>query len=62
MLAQVFKVILTVAALFSVPVASYLAGHDTLYQVAEFMAALLALFLPRPAVLPAAKKPTEPDL
>jgi hypothetical protein len=59
--ATIFKVILTVAALFAAPVASYLAGHPIIYQVVEFVGALVALFL-KPPRLPALPAKPDPDL
>ena len=57
MLATILKVALTIAALFAAPIASYAAGHPVLYQVVEFVGALVALFLKPPALPP--KPPAE---
>jgi hypothetical protein len=58
--ASIFKVVLTVAALFTAPIYSFLSGHPVVYQIVEFVGALVALFMNRPTLK--AKKPTEPDL
>lgn len=59
MLATIFRYTLLGAALLSAPVASWLAGHHVIYQVVEFAAGLLALFLRPPRL--GAKRP-EDDL
>ena len=61
MFATITKVVLTVAALFAAPVASYLAGHPVVYQVVEFVGALVALFM-KPPALPAKSAEPDPDL
>lgn len=47
-LASILKLILTLAALVAVPVATWTAGHPVVYSVLEFVASLLALFLRSP--------------
>lgn len=58
-IASIFKVILTVAALFTAPVYSFLSGHPIAYQVVEFVGALVALFMNRPTL--AKKLPPGPQ-
>jgi hypothetical protein len=60
-LQAVFKVVLTLAALAAVPVATWIQGHEAANAIVGFVAALLALFLPQPTKKLAAKKP-EVDL
>lgn len=47
-LASILKLVLTLAALVAVPVATWTAGHPVVYSVLEFVASLLALFLRSP--------------
>lgn len=55
-LASILKLILTLAALVAVPVATWTAGHPVVYSVLEFVASLLALFLRSP-LAPAPEQP-----
>lgn len=60
-LAGIFKIVLTLAALVAVPVASWTAGHPVIYSVMEFVASLLALFLRSP-LAPEQPKLGNPDV
>lgn len=47
-LPSLFKLLLTLAGLVAVPVATFLAGHPVIYSVLEFVATLLALLVKSP--------------
>lgn len=50
-LQAIFKIVLTLAALVAVPVATWIQGHEAVNGVVGFLSALLALFMPQPKAL-----------
>jgi hypothetical protein len=47
-LQAIFKIVLTLAALGAVPVATWIQGHEIANAVLGFVAALVALLMPQP--------------
>ncbi len=58
-LAAILKFVLTIAALFAVPVGTWVAGHEVVYAVLSFLSSLLALFIRSPLTAGDTVKPPE---